>query len=358
MGSVETTQLIIDSITGDADRGGWECNAAFLNQQGFADYSRRAVVHWLPEGAGVWNADWQTALRGFILPKRVEFDRGQSRTDVLLATSHVFLENAGVQGIYFASVAVPDPDNPHQKVQWNLGKIVEHIVEQHTNIQEWVDTSGIDTVDSTDVNFYTVHETDNLWQLIKNIGSNEFYVPFFTKNDELIYRVHPMFATSLPEPVMEIDSRYIVGQPSVIYRDDVRPDQVQLYALTDDGEVLKAFYPAQIGSEGKRHKIANIRCNGQARLNQLAHRLYTFLQRNYQVNLTLAGPWGLNMELYDRVEVTYTGTSINGVGFVWSQKKFWISRINIQRVHDFGAITELTLDEENYAQGYFYTDYT
>lgn len=360
MGTANTTLLIPDSIVGDASVGGWECSASLMNAQGFADYSRRAEVFYMPEGGGIWQDNWLRGLRGFILPKSITFDRGQSRTEVSLATSHVFLENAGLQGIFFASVAVPDPDNPHQSTQWTLGKIIKHIIEEHTNVADWVDTSGIVTApaDTTSVNYYTVHESDSIWETVRRIGDNEFYVPYFTKDDNLIYEVHPMFAAALPEPIMELDNTYIIGQPRVMYRDDVRPDQVQLYALTDDGDTLESRYPENIGTEGRRHKVSNIRCNSQSRLDQLAAQLYLYLQRQYEVIVTLPGPWGLMMELYDRIELTYSGTATNGVGFVWDQKKFWIDRIEVRRLYTFGAITELRLQEENFTEGYFYTDYT
>jgi hypothetical protein len=356
MGHIETDYLVIDSITGDVSRGGWEASAAFLNNQGLADYSRRVEAFWMPEGGGVWQDDYLSALRGFILPKSVTFDKGQSRTETTLATSHVFLENAGLQGIYFA--VVNPPTNPHQALSWTLGDIVYHLVTAHTNVTDWVDVTGIERVDSSSINFFTVKESDSMWNTIKNIGSNEFYVPYFTKRDELIYAVHPMFASSLPEPVMELDYNYIIGQPTITYRDEVIPDQVQMYALDDDGSTYKTFYPENIGTEGRRHKETNLRCNSQARLNELAQRLYLFLQRQFQVQVTIAGPWGLLMELYDRIELTYTGTSRNGVSVQWTEKKFWISRISVRRVHNFGAVTELTLEEEDFEEGYFYSDYT
>lgn len=358
MGTVTTDYIAIDSITGDISRGGWEASASFINNQGFADYSRRSETYFMAEGLGVWDDDWRLGLRGFILPKSVTFDKGQSRTEVTLATSHVFLENAGLQGIYFNTDGTPDPDNPHEQASWTLGGIVEHIVEEHTNITDWVDTSGIETVDSSSINYYTVHESGSIMNTVQQIGSNEFYVPYFTKNDNFIYDVHPMFAPALPEPVMEIDQNYIIGQPTIRYRDELVPDQVRLWALTDNGTVLYQEYPDNIGVDGRRHPFENLRCNNQARLNVLAQRAFLFLQRQFVVDLSIAGPWGLLMELYDRVEVTYNGTARNGVSVQWNEKKFWIQKISVRRVHNFGAVTDLTLDEENYTEGYFYSDYT
>ncbi len=63
-------------------------------------------------------------------------------------------------------------------------------------------------------------------------------------------------------------------------------------------------------------------------------------------------------ELLDRVELTYSGTARNGIAFIWNKKKFWIKSITVRRQFNFGAITELRLEEENYDEGYFYSDYS
>ena len=357
MSIIEVNQLIVDSISGDISRGGWEASCSFMNAQSYADYSRRAEIFHLDEGAGVWGDEWLLGIRGFILPQQIVWDRGQSATEITLSTSNYFLNRAAVQGIFF-STPVVDVNNPHQAAVWTLGKIVKHIIEEHTNVTDWVDDSGIDTTDSTSVNVYTVKESESIWDSIKRIGENEFYVPYFTKKDEFIYKVHPMFAVALPEPVMEIDYRYIIGQPVVTYLEKTMYDQVQLYALTDEGAILQSFFPANIGSDGRRYKQSNIRCNSQPRLDTLAQRLSMYLRKQFDVQLTMPGAWGLNMELYDRIELTYNGTARNGVDFAWNQKKFWIKSIQVRRQFNFGAVTELQLEEESYEEGYFYSDYT
>ena len=356
MGIVRFENIEVESIRGSASVGGWESTGAIINDQEEATYCRRAELFHRMEGAGVWDEKERVGMRGFIMPRAVTFDRRQSRTEVTIATSHIFLQNAGLQGIFFSKQGAPA--NPHQMVDPTLGRIVYHIVHDHTNIGDWVDLSGIDQSGSTAVDVYAVRESQNLWSTIKDIGDNEFYVAYFTRDDRLMYRCHPMFAASLPEPVLTIDTDSILGQPTINYRDWVRPDQAQLYALTDTGATLKAEYPANLGVEGRRHREDHLRCNSQARLNQLAQRLYLFLQRDYNVSVSLPGSCGLAMDLYDRVEMTYAGTARNGVTVNWSQKKFWIEQITVQRTHRFGAVTELTLEEENWTSPYMYTDYT
>lgn len=341
--------LAIESVSASADTGGWEISAALINDQEEAEYGRRADIHAHIEGAGVWETFQKLAVQGSIIPRSVAFTRRQSNTSIIISTSHIFLNNAGHQGIYFTNTT--PSTNPHQIPDLNLGKIVEHIVEQHTNISietagGWVDTSGIDTINSTEVDVYTVRQSNSIWSTIERIASNEFYVRYFTKKDVLMYEPHPQFRAVLPTPVFTINQDNVIETPEVTFRNDLKTDQVQLYALTDTGAILTAFYPATVGTELRRQKFTNIRCNSQSRLNLLAQRAYRFLNRSINVNISLAGAWGAYLDLYDRVQATYAGTARNGVTFNWVNKKFWINAIRMSRVGNRGVITELELEEE------------
>jgi hypothetical protein len=162
----------------------------------------------------------------------------------------------------------------------------------------------------------------------------------------LIYEPHPQFKADIPDVVLTLDVNNIVAQPELVYRSDVTTDQVLLYALSDTGAILTAEYPANIGTDGRRQKFTNLRCNSQTRLNLLAQRAYKFLNRDYDFRVSVAGPWGIYLELYDRVQVTYTGTDKNGVVIDWNEKKFWVKTINVTRVGNFGAVSEFMLEEE------------
>lgn len=341
--------LVIESIDGTADRGGWQASGTVINRESIVQYGREANIFLRSEGGGVWEPDYHLALRGSILPQNQTFDRRQSLIPILISTSDVFLENAGLQGIYFTNT---NPStNPHQIPLMNLGRIIKHILNQHTNISTlvpggWVDISGIDIVNSTSVDVYTVRQTNSIWSAIQAIAENEFYVRYFTKQDKFIYERHPQFKVNPPSPVLTLNASNIAGQPEVQYRNELKLDQVQLYGLTDQGEILRADYPANVGTEGRRQKFTNLRCNSQARLNLLAERAYKFLNRDITLRVSLAGGWGSYLELYDRIAVTYTGTTQNGVEIDWTSKKFWVNNVRVTKVGNFTCLTDLDLEEE------------
>lgn len=358
-----STTFILNTIEADATRGGWIATGSFANDQDEAVYGRRVDFYITPEGDGSWEADAVLAMRGSILPQSVRFDIRQSGTDVTVATTDVFLNNGGLQGIYFTDV---DPvTHPHEYNDLRLGDNVRHIIEQHTNISStanvqnadgtfsanpvggWVDTSDIDLNTSTKIEVYTVRQTNSIWQAIQKIGTNEFYVRYMDKSDDFHYIPHPVFAAVTPAITLAIDDTMMVGQPEIIFRDQVQLDQVLLAALTDDGQILRSTFPATVGTDGRRVSLTNLRCNAQARLDQLAQRFFSFESRTFDLRIFLAGPWGLYLELFDRVSFTYTGTARNGVSLSFTTEPFYIDKIRVSRQGSFGAITELNLQQEN-----------
>ncbi len=268
-----------------------------------------------------------------------------------------------MQGIYFTDT--DPPTNPHQYTDLRLGTTVKHIIEQHNNISStanvqnqdgtdsgnpiggWVDTSNTDVVFSTKIDVFTVRQSNALWQAIKKIAINEFYVAYMSKDDKFNYEPHPVFKTTLDPFTLAIDDTMVVGQPEIIFRDKIDFDQVVLAALTDDGEILRAQFPDNIAAQGRRKNITNLRCNDQNRLNQLALRAFSFETREFNLRIQLSGASGLYLELFDRVSFTYTGTSRNGVSLSFSAEPFFINKIRVNRIGNFGAITVLELEQEN-----------
>lgn len=358
-----STSFILQSIEADGERGGWQATGSFANDQDEAVYGRRVDIYWLPEGDGIWASSPLLALSGSIFPQSVRFDIRQSGTPITVATSNFFLSQAALRGIYFTDV---DPiTNPHEYTDLRLGAIIKHIVEQHSNISStgflqnddgtfsatliggWADTSDIDVIFSTKVDALTKRQSNSIWQAIKDIGKNEFYVAYFGKDDTFHYVPHPVFKTILDPFTLALDSTMIVGQPEVQFRDQVDMDQAVLAALTDSGEILNASFPDTITAQGRSLNITNLRCNDQNRLNTLAQRVFSFESRLYNLRVQLPGAAGLYLELYDRVSFTYTGTARNGVSLSFSAEPFFISKIRVNRVGNFGAITELDLEQEN-----------
>ena len=303
-----SVRFIANTIEGDIQRGGWQASGFFANDQGAADYGRRVDVYFTPEGNGTWDASATLGLRASILPQLSRFDYKQSSTEVTVATTDIFLQNAALQGIFFADPSKLTPPtavtNPHQYDPLNLGIIVKHIIEQHTNVSStgvvqnsdgsfsatpiggWVDTSDIDVTNSTTVDVFTVRQTNSLWRAIQDIAANEFYIAKMTRHDEFSYNPNPMFDAVLPSFTISLDNTYLVGQPEVTFRNDIQVDQVILMALTDDGEILRSEFPTNISSQGRRLQITNLRCNSQARLDTLAERKYFFETRPYDLVLT------------------------------------------------------------------------
>jgi hypothetical protein len=342
-----STNFILNSIEGDGDRGGWQANASLANDQDEAVYGRRTDLYWTPEGDGTWADEPILAMTGSIIPQSVRFDIRQSGTTFTVVTTDNFMASAGLQGIYFTDT--DPPTNPQQHTNISSTANVQDTDGTDTGnpIGGWVDTSNIDVVFTTKVDVFTVRQSNALWQAIKKIAINEFYVAYMSKDDKFNYEPHPVFKSTLDPFTLAIDSSMIVGQPEVQFRDQVDFDQVVLAALTDDGEILRSQFPDNITAQGRRKNITNLRCNDQNRLDNLAQRAFSFETRLYNLRIQLPGAAGLYLELFDRVSFTYTGTARNGVSLSFSAEPFFVNKIRVNRIGNFGAITELDLEQEN-----------
>jgi len=212
-----------------------------------------------------------------------------------------------------------------------------------------VDTSDIDTTNSTRVNRYNVHQSNNMWSTLQNIARNEFYYIYFDKLNALHYLPHPMFDAVLPTPVMEFTADFCSGRPTVTERAQKKVSTVMLKAVNEDGVVYTSEYPDTPADEGRPKELTRIRVGGaapQARLDVLVRRVYDWETRDYTVLWPAPGWAGFFFELLDRVQISYTGTSANGVELDWYQKYFWVHKIQMVPGPGLTGRTIFTLEEE------------
>ena len=231
--------------------------------------------------------------------------------------------------------------------------MVHHATE---NPHGWIDLSGVETTPFDDpdnldgtmaVQRYTVRETNNLWSRIVEIARNEFFVAYFDKTDMFHYVRHPMYQQTLPTPVMTFDENFCLTPPIVEDRASQQVRQVRLHAVTDTGLTLHAPHPpSPTHVYGKVEEVSRIRCNAQTTLEHWAETYYSYLNRDYTVRWSAPGLCGLLFEILDRVQITYSDTTENGVHVEWDKKKFWITDITVMPDEGFSGRTEFILEAE------------
>lgn len=384
--------LRITNINGSLQRGGWECRITSLSPRDAPDgdyeditYGETAstdifqpwqmmCIKWRG-GFGTCPGTQRLAFKGWTIPSRFQFDKASSRSEFVAQTSDGALRKGWVQGISFVDVGAAARTSYHDfsnaSVNMRLSLLVRHIMGYydnygdlaaawiaHTNMvydaannpHGWValTAANMDYASSVRVDRYNVRETDNLWTRLREMARNEFYEILFDKADNMHYQPHPMFGAVLPAPVMVFDEDFCVVPPTVEVRDVDVVRQVKLHAVEDDGSTLHASYPAlPTFTYGNVLDISRIRCNVQATLDLWAERKYHFENREHTVRWTAPGLCGLLFEILDRVSITYTGTSANGVHLDWMEKKFWIHEIDVTPDDRFGGTSTFLLEEEN-----------
>lgn len=379
----------VRQISGDSNRGGWQCVLEVMQDTDLLDEHREIIIPWKgafgPGGYG----PLRTAFKGYVIPSRSRFRADRSITEVVAETTDGYLRRMWCQGIGFAEVDAranyhqfsdDDTECPAEIMGYEMtsGKMIAHMLGYyddcsdigpdwvaHTNLvkdithnpEGWITLDHVELAPYNSVTnpngtmkteIYIVRETDNLWQRLVEISRNEFFIIYFDKNDNLYYTKNPMFIVPLPTPVMTFDKDFVVGEPIIEYHDPGLVRQVKLHSVTDESGTLHSEYPASpVHVYGNVEELSRIRCNVQAELDHWCYRQYQWLNRPYTVTWTAPGLCGLLFEIWDRVQITYAGTTANGVHVNWSNEKFWISNITVTPDDAMSGTSAFTLEAEN-----------
>jgi len=391
-----SSSIQITQINASLSRGGWSAKLVSFNDTDILAVHQKITIPWRSM-FGSTAGTLRTAFEGYVQPTRFQFDSASALTEYIAETSDGFLRKGWLQGLGLADTDATPREHYHQwdsvtptvllDERMTMGRIVRHILGfydelgpppapppddqvspawvAHTNLvyhptenpSGWINIDNVETMPFdavTDpngtmrVNRYIVRETTNLWSRLQEIAKNEFFVIYFDKNDNLYYTKHPMYRDVIPPVVMTFDKDFVVGPPVVDVRDENTIRQVRLHAVQDDGSTIHSNYPVvPTHVYGNIADITYIRCNDQPTLDEWAEKYYLFENRPYTVRWTAPGLSGLLFEILDRVEITYTGTSANGVHLNWAREKFWIHEINVIPGEGFGGTTEFILEAEN-----------
>ena len=379
-----SSSIQITQINASLSRGGWSAKLVSFNDTDILSVHQKITIPWRSMFGGT-SGILRTAFEGYVQPTRFQFDSASALTEYIAETSDGFLRKGWLQGLGLADLGAGARAHYHQ---WNIasermtmGRIVKHILGYYDTLgvppatnPDWVahtslvyhptqNPSGwinIDNVETTPFNAvsapngtmrvdrYIVRETTNIWSRLQEIAKNEFFVIYFDKNDNLYYTKHPMYRDVIPPVVMTFDKDFVVGPPVVDVRDENTIRKVRLHAVLDDVSTIHSNYPVvPTHVYGNIADITYIRCNSQATLDNWAEKYYLFENRPYTVRWTAPGLSGLLFEILDRIEITYSGTSANGVHINWAREKFWIHEINVIPGEGFGGTTEFILEAEN-----------
>lgn len=343
----------IININADISRGGWQVRGTVYNDANAITENQEVEIFLNAKTDGIWDLNFLKRFQGYALPQSIRRFHDRSTMEFVAYTSDAYLKRGRVQGIYFIRHAAPS--NAHQIAGMTSGHIVEHLIDGHTNMgpstpapNGWVNIDDIDLTNSADLTVLALHE-GIIWERIKQLAENEFYVCYFSKDDYFHYIPHPCFNTPLPTATMEWDNNFFAEPLEIIPRTDKRVKQVHLRALTDAGAILTAIYPAtspavvEPEAFGEPFTKFRLRCNTQAQLNTWAERIYQWENRDYTIRVHANGIAGVYFELLDLIQITHSNASD---GIDWSQENFFIHKIDVQlNPKDRTAKSTFTLEQ-------------
>lgn len=324
----------VTRISADISRGGWEIRGTAYNDADMISENERLQIYVRAKMADEWDPAWIQRFVGYCLPQSIRRFHDQSRMEFIAHTSDAYLKRARIQGIYFTEEVAPA--NEHQIVNMNSGKIIDHIIDGHTNMgpntpapNGWVDITDIDIVNSADLTVLSLHE-GIIWERIRQLAENEFYVAYFSKDDNFHYIPHPTFDAALPAVTMVWDDDFITEPLEIISRTNKRYNQAVLRALQDGGAILTSVYPAQPAiaepeAYGEKLQLTRLRCNTQGLLDTWAERRYQWENRDYTIRVRRPGLVGCWFELLDRIQIVHVNAAD---GIDWDHEDFWLHKID------------------------------
>jgi len=354
---ITNTNLVPLQLNGDLRRGGWLLSGQVGNDTDAV--TRGLNIQAMGKSLAGSDMVLSEYFNGHALADPdFRFSRYQSDMRWQAGTADNFLRGEALQSLSFTEQA--SPANSHEFTGLNFGKIITHIMEQHTNFIFDADGSNgspdgiifstdIDITNSTPIELFIIRDTNNLWSTLQKIGGGEtgggeFYRIFFKRTNELVYQPAPPFISPQAASKGTINKGHIRGQVQVKFNNSQpgqRIGQVDITTVKDSDEVFKSKFPSDPvdGKIFKKHR--GIWANSQARSDTLAERLFKWLTRLYTVTLEVDpglitfGDDGQGLELGDRLILDYDGptedaTTGHGVAVNFNSQSMFVYGVSVQ----------------------------
>lgn len=336
---------VIATIEASVDDGGWRASGQVFNDNDRLEWYQE-IESWFDLYAGGWYGLPKPAFIGHLLPEPWSKTFQTSITPFNAFTAQEFMKRGELQGIFFTDQDTPT--NEHQITDMTLADIVSHIVGQsgefgHCNLvqgvwPEGIITTSIDTANSTEIDTYEVKQ-GNFWQRLQELANIDFYYLWFSKDNILNFKPHPMFGV-IPNVVFNLDSALLAEPLKIENRNDEFIGQVKLSGTTPAGLQIYGRYPTE-PTAGPINEKSGYLGTSDALMADIAERMYKYENRSHSVTAQIGNGVGLLLDLMDRITVTYTSAAD---GIAWSAKNFWVHGISVEILSNFTCRTTLKLE--------------
>lgn len=344
-----TNLQTIGTIRGSIQEGGWQAEGDIFGDADALDWYY-PVKSWLRVFANGWESTPRLAFNGHLVPKAWTKTVQTSEAPWSAFTAQQFLKNGRVQGIFFQNATVPA--NDHQITDMTYADIIEHILGVsgqwgHCNLVQGVWPEGFVELDIDKTNSVLAgeHEVKEgvMWSRLNEIAKIENYLLFVDLQNVLHYIPHPMYLATLPTPVFDLQSDWLLNPLKITPRNTESVGQVILQGTTPQGQQINSRYPTN-PTAGPSIVKSGYKAAGSTGMDTVAERQYLYSNRDVSVNATIPGAVGCMIDLMDRVSITYSSLA-DGVD--WSAKKFWVEGVGVRVLENMTAVTELKLEAEN-----------
>lgn len=341
---------IIAKITADVNDGGWRATGEVLGDADKFDFYQEIEVWFDLYTSGGWEAFPRPGFKGHLVPESWQKLLQTSRAPFGAFTAQEILKRGRIQGIFFKDEG--SPANQHQINGMTYADIIEHNLGKsgeygHCNLVRGIWPEGIITLDLDSANSSAVDEYDlkegNFWQRQQEIAEIDQYWLWVDKFNTLHFKPHPMFFGTLPTPVLTLTNDLLLEPLTIERRNPETIGQIKIQGHTPAGAQISGKYPPD-PTAGPIVVRSGYLATTSSQMDTIAEWIYKFKNRDYTVQARIGNGLGLLLDLMDRLQITYT-SSADGIS--WSEKKFWLHKIEVELRRNFTAMTTLGLEAEN-----------
>lgn len=319
--------LIPLTQNGNLRRGGWLVTARVDGDTDAVSKNQNWQLV-AKSAAGSLDPEWREILNGHILADPdFRFSRHTSQATVQAGTVDALLRGESIQDIGFVEDAAPS--NNHQITGLDFAAMINHMLQKHCNVildatgaagspDGIIDTTDIDTTNSTLISRYNVSKSGNFWRTLQQVASGEFYNIWCDRHNKIYYQPRPMFEPAPASSKGLLTTSHMRGTLQVKYwnsKPGQRIGQVNITTIKNSTTVYKSKYPADPADGKILPSKDGFWAASQANSDVLAERLYRWLTRQYTLTvevdpgLAMFGDDGLGLDLGDNLTFNYDGSA-------------------------------------------------
>lgn len=283
------------TIRGSLEDGGYTATFSMVNAADLIEPDQEITIYVDDKFGSQWHGS-HLVFKGYVPSGEIKLDKDSGIFSVTAHTADYMLRRLFLPGTAFREGADENTKTPSTLT---LSYIINNILVRMTNASQYI-TWHLEDSDYQ-IAEYSIDEGDP-WSWFEEIAGYEQRLLYFTRNNELYYKKHPMFGAIPPPAIFDFN----LDTMTDIQASELDPNQVsQVYVLGFyKYDTFTKLYPdLPVSTGGRLLEKKGIPVKTQADLDDIARRM--FVSNNSKWAALVSDRRNHHLELADIVTVTH-----------------------------------------------------